>query len=183
MDVKNSDRLRYKLLGRDDAQDLFELDQDPEVMKYINGGEPTSMEKIESVFLPRLESYSNNEKGWGMWGVYIAQSDEFIGWILVRPMEFFTDNPEYNNLELGWRFKRSSWGKGYGTEAANAVKDALISYNGQNQTIEYLSAVAMLDNEGSISIMKKMGMSYIKTYVHEDPLGDIDAVYYQLALK
>ena len=178
MEVKNSARLSFKLMGSDDTQDLFELDQDPAVMKYINGGEPTSMEKIESVFIPRLESYTNKEKGWGMWGVYITDTSEFLGWILVRPMEFFSEHPEYDNLELGWRFKQAAWGKGYGTEAANAVKNALIFSNNSSQKIDRLSAVAMLGNEGSIGIMKKIGMSYVKTYMHEDPLGDIEAVYY-----
>ena len=40
-------------------------------------------------------------------------------------MHFFSDTPEFDNLELGWRFFRSSWGKGYASEAAIHIKQAL----------------------------------------------------------
>ena len=45
--VSNSTRLTFRLMGQDDAQALWELDQDPEVMRFINGGEPHSMKLIE----------------------------------------------------------------------------------------------------------------------------------------
>jgi|GEM_PF-6471142 len=54
MEIKNSKRLSYALMGSDDADLLFELDQDIEVMRYINGGEMTSMQDIHHVFLPRM---------------------------------------------------------------------------------------------------------------------------------
>ncbi|WP_196137636.1 GNAT family N-acetyltransferase [Aliikangiella sp. G2MR2-5] len=176
IEVASTARLSFRLLGAEDKELLFELDQDPEVMKYINGGKMTTMKDVEEVYLPRLASYSSPEKGWGMWGVFVKNNEDFIGWILVRPMEFFSENPEFDNLELGWRFKRSSWGNGYGTEAAKAVMDAV----GEPDDVKRLSAVAMLGNEASVNIMKKLGMEYIKTYTHKDPLGDIEAVYYSL---
>jgi RimJ/RimL family protein N-acetyltransferase len=173
--VDDSQRLQFRLLQADDAALLYELDQDPEVMKYINGGKPSSMADIESVMIPRMLRYRNPAKGWGLWQVCLRNGGQFIGWILVRPMEFFTDSPELDNLELGWRFKRNSWGKGYATEAAAHFVQVL----SRSPDVKRLSAVALADNSGSISVMKKIGMEYVKTYVHRDPLGDEEAVYYQ----
>ena len=42
----------------------------------------------------------------------------------------------------------------------------------------------MLDNDGSVAVMKKMGMDYIKSYIHCDSqLGDLDVVLYRMENK
>ena len=178
MKVPDSERLSYQLMNDNDAELLFQLDQDVEVMRYINGGKITSMQEVKEVYLPRLNSYTNQDKGWGMWKVTVIETGQFIGWVLVRPVDFFSDKPQYDNIELGWRFSRDSWGKGMATEAAKSVKNALI----ENGDARKLSAFAVEQNLGSINIMKKLGMNYVKTELHKDPLGDLVALYYELEL-
>lgn len=176
MQVSDSLRLSYSPITDSDAELLYQLDQDPEVMRYINDGKASTMQDIHRVFLPRLKKYDNREKGWGLWKVTVTESGEFIGWVLVRPMDFFSDNPQWDNIELGWRFLRRSWGKGYATEAAQSVKQALLKLG----YVKSLSAIALEDNEASINIMKKLGMTYLKTDIHKDPLGDCEVVFYQM---
>lgn len=166
-------------MSEKDAQLLFELDQDPAVMKYINGAKPTSMHDINNVFIPRLNSYTSQVDGWGLWQVNITETKQFIGWILVRPMGFFNNERNDKDLELGWRFKQSTWGKGYASEAAIHIADTL----SDNQNIEAFSAIAAIDNLASIGIMKKLGMRSIKEYTHRDPLGDMEAVLYRKNLR
>ena len=178
MKVNDSERLSFALMGPGDADLLFALDQDVEVMRYINGGKMTTMDEIETVFLPRLAQYSNPDKGWGLWKVTVTHTGEYIGWVLVRPLEFFSDTPQWKNWELGWRFMRSSWGQGFATEAAKQIMQAII----ETQDVNKLTAIALPDNESSFNIMKKLGMSYLKTDINKDPLGDLEAVYYELSL-
>ena len=175
-----SERLEYAFVTERDFVDLFELDQDPAVMKHLNGGRPSTMDEKINVFMPRMANYANQEKGWGLWKVNIKETEEFIGWILVRPMDFFNDDndTQWHNLELGWRFKQSSWGKGYATEAANA----LIEQIKRMPEYSHFSAIALKENHGSICVMKKLGMDFVKEYMHKDPLGDIPAVYYERTL-
>ncbi|WP_154224391.1 GNAT family N-acetyltransferase [Marinicella rhabdoformis] len=179
LNIPDSERLIYRFLTQNDTDLLFDLDQDPEVMKYINGGKVSTMEDLTQVMLPRMASYADQSKGWGLWGVFTKDNAAFIGWILVRPMDFFSDNPKWQDLELGWRFKQSSWGKGYATEAAIAVKNTLET----TQQITHFTALAFPDNQGSINIMKKLGMTYVKTDIHKDPLGDDEVVYYQQSIE
>lgn len=92
MQIENSERLRYEPVTEEDAQLLFDLNQDPEVMRYINGGKPSTMAEIEDYFIPRIKGFSNSDTGWGLWKVNTLASesdlgDTFIGWILVRPMD------------------------------------------------------------------------------------------------
>ena len=174
MNIPDSSRLRFSPITQKDAALLFELDQDPAVMHFINGGKPTSMEDINHIMLPRLQAYSQPAKGWGLWNVSQKEENAFIGWVLVRPMDFFSDAPQWKNLELGWRFKQASWGKGYATEAAQHIMDALFD----EQDIDSVCAIADVDNHASINIMTKLGMKYVKTYLHHAPLFTEEVVYY-----
>ncbi len=45
-------RLTLRRFTRDDVDDLFELNSDPEVMRYINGGQPTPREQIRTEIIP-----------------------------------------------------------------------------------------------------------------------------------
>ncbi|MBL4815394.1 MAG: N-acetyltransferase, partial [Shewanella sp.] len=45
--------------------------------------------------------------------------------------------------------------------------------------INKASAIAFEENLGSIKIMEKLGMSFLKKGIHKDPLGDLELVYYE----
>jgi len=179
MDIADSARLRFRLMGPADAQALWQLDQDPEVMQFINSGQPNSMKDIEQLFLPRMTAFTNSEKGWGLWQVSDKATEQYLGWVLVRPMDFFSDSPKFNDVELGWRFFKAAWGKGYATEAATAIKAVIAEQN----CVHYLSASAIAENIGSIKVMEKIGMTLVQKYIHKDPLGDFNAVLYQMSVK
>jgi RimJ/RimL family protein N-acetyltransferase len=177
--IPPSTRLSYRMLTENDADLLFELDQDEAVMRYLNGGVRTSMDDIVNRFIPRLQSFRNEEKGWGLWQVNTREDNEYIGWILVRPMYFFNENRNDKDLELGWRFKQKAWGKGYASEAAAHIADAIAEANKPDA----FSAIAAEDNLGSIAIMKKLGMSFVKKDLHIDPVWQAEVVYYTKPLR
>ncbi|WP_462157290.1 GNAT family N-acetyltransferase [Pseudoalteromonas sp. GB56] len=173
--MTDSERLTYRLMSLEDGDLFYELDQDPAVMKHINGGKASTREDIDNVALPRLAKYLNPEKGWGLWQVTEKSSQQFLGWILVRPYQFFSEQPHWHNLELGWRFKQMTWGKGYATEAAQHILNTLAAQS--NAT--HFCAIAEEANLGSVAVMKKLGMQYVRSYTHHDPMGDWDVVYYE----
>ncbi len=183
MKITDSERLAYSIMTRDDAEIMFQIDQDPEVMRYLNGGKMTTREDVQNIYIPRMEKYTDVEKGWGLWKVTSLKDKQVIGFILVRPMNFFTDSPEFRNIELGWRFIQKSWGFGYATESANAVLHAMIELG----DVDSFTAIAVEENLASISIMKKLGMKYIKTYKHKDSslddINDTEVVYYQMLVN
>ena len=109
--VSDSARLSFQLMGAEDAHALWSLDQDPLVMRFLNGGKFSSMQTINDVFLPRMLSYRDPIKGFGIRQVLDKISHEYLGWILVRPMAFFTEQPDFTDIELGWRFFQSAWEK------------------------------------------------------------------------
>lgn len=174
--VPPSPRLQFSFVDERDSQFLFDVDQDPAVMKYINGGVKTSFNDIQKIMLPRLMSYADPLKGWGIWKVTCRFECPIpdIGWILVRPMGFFTAKPQWDNLELGWRFKQAAWGKGFASEAASAVMQALM----KQQAISHFSAICLPGNEASIGVMKKLGMTFSHQEKYADGVfDDVVAVY------
>ena len=184
MIINDSERLSFKLMSASDVQALWQIDQDPAVMKFLSDGIPTSMDKIKTIFIPRMEKYRNSEKGWGIWQVSDKRSNQYLGWVLIRPMGFFSETPDLSNLELGWRFFQHAWGKGYATEAAISIKNAIVANaNRLNSEVMHVSALAVVDNLASIAVMKRMGMQFVKAYLHKDPIGNFDAVHYQMTVK
>jgi len=51
-----TERLVLRRFTGDDVDNLVELDSDPEVMHFINGGRPTPRDEVENVVLPALLS-------------------------------------------------------------------------------------------------------------------------------
>lgn len=180
LQINATARLHFSLLSEQDAQLLFEVDQDAEVMRYLNGGTLTSMQTIVDVFVPRMLQYRNPALGYGIWQVRRSDDNVYLGWVLIRPMGFNTANPSTDDIELGWRFKREYWGMGYASEAAKAVAEAVLS---QNPKVQFISAIAMPDNAGSIGVMRKLGMQFVKRFLHRDALGDVDAVLYRRSVN
>ncbi|WP_394131722.1 GNAT family N-acetyltransferase [Shewanella maritima] len=182
-----TDSLIIQLMRLDEADLLFELDQDPEVMKYINGGKPSSRHDIEQRMLPRISRFLNPDKGWGFWKVTAKASDDlpanlhnqFLGWVLIRPMGFFTEHANYQDIEVGWRFKQIAWGKGVATQSAKH----LMQHITKNQTdIEKFSAIAVPDNMGSIAVMKRLGMDFIEQ-THDPETQTLTVVLYSVEVS
>src|SRR5437588_695520 len=101
----------------DDVDNVVALDSDPEVMRYISGGLPTPREEIETDFLPAWLSYYERFAGYGFWAAHEKSSSEFLGWFHFRP----PPGHEPEDVELGYRLRKSAWGKGYATEGSRAL--------------------------------------------------------------
>lgn len=178
-EIPDSARLSFHFVTAQDADFLFQLDQDPEVMRFLNGGKPTPRDDIDNVFLPRLNAYAYRERGWGLWKACLKDTAKTpIGWILVRPYGYFTDSAEMDNLELGWRFMREYWGKGLASEAAERVRDTLFESG-----VQVFSAIAMPDNLASIGIMKKLGMEFDHFQHYQDAVFDEQVVVYKQSFE
>ena len=113
--VLATERLYLRQFGPGDARLLFELDSDPEVMRFITKGEPTPLAKIENEILPRVLGYYRKSPTQGVWAACLVNGDEYIGWFHLRPDKI---TPE--EMELGYRLKRSAWGRGLATEGSRA---------------------------------------------------------------
>jgi RimJ/RimL family protein N-acetyltransferase len=151
-----TERLALLQFTEDDVDNLVELDSDPEVMRYLNGGIPTPRELVEREILPRFLSYYERYDGFGVWAAVEKSSGAFIGWFSLRPH----DESRPNEVELGYRLRRSSWGQGYATEGARAlIRKGFTELGAQRVT-----ANTYEHNTGSRRVMEKAGMTLVRRY-------------------
>ena len=152
-------RLILRRFTEEDVDLLVALDSDPDVMLYINGGVASSREAIAQNFLPYVMSYYERYEHLGFWAIVEKQSQEFIGWIFLRPEVDFEllqqlNLAEKDAIELGYRIRKQSWGKGYTTEAATALIDRSFS----ESAIAKIVAWALVANKASTRVMEKAGL-------------------------
>ena len=79
-------RLVLRQFTEDDVDNLVELDSDPDVMHFINGGRPTPRREIESDVLPTFLDYYERFAGYGFWAAMETSSGRFVGWFHFRPV-------------------------------------------------------------------------------------------------
>lgn len=160
-----------------DARLLHELDSDPQVMRFITGGKPTPLAQIEKEILPRVLSYYLRTPPQGVWAAHHASDHDFIGWFHLRADKF-----EPEEMELGYRLKRSAWGQGFATEGSLALLQ-------QGFTVwdhEKISARTLKINAASRRVMEKIGMRLESEFLYppemtpELPLEEREAVKYSL---
>src|SRR5687767_15140042 len=117
-----TERLVLRRFTEVDVDILIDLDSDPAVMRYLSGGPPTPREEIERAFLPTILDHYRRFEGFGFWAAIETSTGAFVGWFHLRPhRDDPLDHPEV--VELGYRLKRSAWGKGYATEGSRALVD------------------------------------------------------------
>jgi RimJ/RimL family protein N-acetyltransferase len=158
--VLRTDRLILRPFTAEDLDDLVDLDSDPDVMRFINGGVPTPREEVECEVLPHFLAYANGGTGYGFWAAQEGSTGNFLGWFHLRPHpgEGKPDQPE-----LGYRLRRSAWGNGYASEGSRALVDLAITDLGASRVYAETMAV----NVASRRVMEKAGLRFVRLF-HAD---------------
>jgi RimJ/RimL family protein N-acetyltransferase len=151
-----TDRLILRQFTQADVDNLVELDSDPAVLRYINGGTPTPREMIERDILPRFLQYYERFDGRGYWAAVERSTGAFLGWFCLHPEE--GRSPDI--LSLGYRLRQSAWGKGYGTEGARALVRKGFTELGMQRVV----AMTYEHNRASRRVMEKVGMRLARTF-------------------
>lgn len=169
-------RLILRQFTENDADNLFELDSDRNVIRFVNlgiikGGNPIDIdyETIINKTLPRFISYYQKYEGYGFWAAIEKLSNQFIGWFQFRPAldsQFNVNSGLYNDndIELGYRLRQTAWGKGYATEASRALILKGFCELGTQRVVS--SAISA--NKASIRVMEKAGLKFELQFIHPE---------------
>lgn len=161
--ILETKRLFLRKIEDRDKDDLFEMDSDPEVHRFIENNPVQFKEEIVEVIAALNKQYIEN--GIARWAVVEKQTHECIGW---AGLKYFREtwNHHTDFYELGYRFKKKHWGKGYATEAAEAIVD----YGFETFNPNSIVAVTHTENHNSIKILEKLGFELIETFSDEGNL-------------
>ena len=159
-------RLRLRLFTHDDLQVMYALNTDPDVIKYADSPASDMEEVRQRLEQGPLADYK--KYGYGRFAVELKETGEVIGFCGVKFL------PEIDLPEVGYRYLKEYWGRGIGTEAAEACVD----FARDDLKIKKLIALIIPENSASIRVAEKLGMT-------KGPLIHIygeDALQYEMML-
>ena len=151
-----TERLTMRRFTPDDVDLVTELDADPAVMRYINGGRPTPRDEIRDDYLPSWLAYYERGDRYGFWAAIERRTGRFLGWFHLRPLP---DDPD-DEPELGYRLIASAWGRGYATEGSRALIGKAFTELGARRVY----ATTMVVNVGSWRVMEKAGLRRVRRF-------------------
>jgi RimJ/RimL family protein N-acetyltransferase len=154
-------RLRLEPMTLDHIDLLVLLDSDPEVTRYINGGQPTPREQVVGTIRRSLGH---------RWVALSIEDRGFLGWFALDP----SGDDEY---ELGYRLPRHAWGRGLATEGSVALVQAAFTELGARR----VWAQTMTVNARSRRVLEACGLKYVRTVsaawdkpIEGTDLGDVE---------
>ena len=168
-----TDRLRLEPLTEEHIELLVELDSDPEVLRFIVGRGLTREEVLRDWLSKRLRPDAD-ARGLGYWMGYDAGGD-WAGWWCLG-----VDDDDPAAAELGYRLRRTAWGRGFATEGSRAM----LEHGFRTVGLERIWGETMAVNARSRSVMEKLGMRLARSYVgeweHPLPGADQGEVVYEI---
>lgn len=148
--IVKTKRLMIREMMPEDAESLWEIQRQEEVLRYTEGVSCDHEEELE-----KHRAYVEHVYpmyGYGLWAVCLKDNKKLIGRCGIQ-------DREYNGVwevELGYLLDSKAWGQGYATEAVTAV----IDYAFNQLEISEIVAWIEPENERSIRVAKKAQMKF-----------------------
>ena len=143
-----TDRLTLRSLREEDIKPLFQVQSDPDAMRYTFCA--TSREEAEQ----RLWTYAELEEqvGFAPWVVILRSELQIIGWggLNIDPFD-----PGWG-VEIAYFFDPAYWGQGFGTE----LVESAVKHGFRQHALMEINAYAHQENRGSVRVLEKCGFEF-----------------------
>ena len=160
--ILETERLLLRPLTLADAEDMFTMESNPNVHKYLWQKPCQRIEESIATIEYVLQQYQTNKIG--RFATIMKETGEFIGWTGIK---FVTEQPENGNInfyDYGYRLNEKFWGKGYASEATLTW----LEYGFKQMKIQQMNAYTHAENGASNHILQKSGMQFIENYFDKD---------------
>nr|WP_033067800.1 GNAT family N-acetyltransferase [Thalassospira australica] len=166
----NTERLLLRGWKPSDHAPFAAMCGDPDVMRYIGNGKTRTADDAARYIASFEKEW--RERGFGLFAVESRKTGELIGFTGLSWPDFL---PEvFPSVEIGWRFSKLSWGKGYASEAAVAA----LSFGVNELGITDIVSIYQIENSPSARIMRKLGMIFDRRTI--DPTCEREVEVYRL---
>lgn len=153
--IIETERLILREYTPEDFDAIFEILSDSETMQHYPKPYDEAMTRRWIEW--NMENYK--EHGFGLWAVVLKETGEFIG-----DCGMSIQNIDGELLpEIGYHIHKKHWRKGYGSEAARAVRDWAFTETDYDCLYSYMKYT----NVGSYSTAVANGMKRVKEYPDE----------------
>jgi len=154
--IFTSDRLGFREWHDDDLDEFAKMNADEAVMEHFT--HPLSIAEVEKLMEGLKKQFADN--GYTYYATEVLETEEFIGMI---GMAFQVYESKFTpSTDIGWRLKKSAWGKGYATEGAQRCIDYAFNELG----LKEIFSICTINNSKSENVMKKIGMTKVGEFLH-----------------
>lgn len=144
----DTERLVLRRWQERDRATFYAHCSDPEVMRYF----PALLTRDEvDAAIARQDGFAD-QHGFCFWVVEERASRQMLGFCGLKPGAEGT--PLEGGVEIGWRFGKEHWGKGFAREAAQASLD----WGFANLPVDRIGAITGPANTRSWGLMERLGM-------------------------
>jgi [ribosomal protein S5]-alanine N-acetyltransferase len=148
--IIETERLYFRELLETDVDGIFSLDSDPEVHEYLGKNPIKTIQQAKDAISYIRKQYVDN--GVGRLAIIEKETNSFLGWGGLKLITDLT-NGHKRYHDLGYRFLKKSWGKGYATESSKAT----VEYAFNELKLPVIYAIADISNLQSQKVLKKCG--------------------------
>jgi RimJ/RimL family protein N-acetyltransferase len=141
-----TERLRLRPFSEADADDIFALHSDAEVLRYWDSPAWTEPDRAQR-FVVRCRELAEEGTGARL-AVDRVEDGAFVGWCTLNGW-----NPDYRSASLGYCYGEAAWGHGYATEAATA----LLPWAVETLDLNRVQAETDTRNVASARVLEKLG--------------------------
>lgn len=160
--VITTERLGLRRWLPADTEAFIAMNSDAAVMQYF----PQPLQPQQTLaMLQRIEDcFTTNH-----FGLYVAEEKHtqtflgFTGFSIPNFNNFFTPC-----VEVGWRYRKEAWGKGFATEAAKACIDYGFTTLHFDRIVSFTAKI----NLRSEAVMQRAGMTYVTDFKHPNIAKD-----------
>lgn len=152
--ILKSERVHLVPLSNEHLEYQFELDSDPEVMRYLGGAR--SREQVEEALHGNLED-ARRVPGLGYWTGFVE--GEFVGfWLLRSPGP---DEQEAKDGQLGFKILRRYWRQGFASEGSRE----LLRHGFEDLKLARIHAMAAAANTASQATLTALGLQHVREFL------------------
>ena len=140
-----TERLTLRPMREADATALFEISQEPEVVRFVGDRHVPTLQETWRMVAAWIGHWAL--RGYGQWAIEERASGRFIGRAgIINPAD-------WPGPEVGYLLGRPWWGRGYATEAARAAMDWGF------HEIGFTDLISLIDplNHASIAVATRLG--------------------------
>lgn len=144
-----TDRLRLRPLTGEDAPFIVALLNEPSFLRFIGDRGVRTLEDA-ATYVQKGPQASYAQHGFGLLLVLRREDEAPIGMCGLLKREVLDD------VDLGFAFLPSSWGKGYASEAAGAV----LAHGREAFGLRRVAAIVQPDNAASLRVLDRLGFAF-----------------------
>ncbi|MFJ8261975.1 GNAT family N-acetyltransferase [Rummeliibacillus sp. NPDC094406] len=156
----------------EDADSIYRISNQPEIFNFLPDWKSTKEQRVNwltyedipanKAFLDAVVNTSNIDDHFLRLGVFIKETDEFIGWCCTG----IKDELPIPNREIMYAISSEFQKKGYATKASKGLIDYLFT----NINLDVINAVALINNVSSNKVIKKCGFTYLSQQTIENEI-------------